>query len=177
MIALAMAALPPDELERFHLLLATWSGMMHREIKKILSQPQDQEDAMQEATLRLLRFLPKIGDPTERPSGNLCYIAARHAAFDLLRTRPQEVAIGFFEDELMQEDPLTGERVSGFFEALSFEEALADFSALAGCITELTERERHVLHLRYELQYTQREAAKLLGVTPSAVSRTETRAL
>jgi len=164
MIALAIEILTPDETEKFEQLVTTWSKMMYREANRILKHHHDAEDALQRACLRLFQNMKKIDDPTSDSAGNYAYIAARHAAIDLLRERSPEMPIDYFEEELAFED------------RLAFEDDLNGLSPLARCIAALSDRERSILHLRIEMEMSQREAASLLGITVAAAAKMEQRA-
>ena len=93
----------------------------------------------------------------------MCGISVEDAVFYLGALSPVESLSGDNEEENPLENRIGNDDISEFIERYALREAVDSLDA----------EERLILHLRYDLSYTQSMTAKRLGITQVKVSRSE----
>jgi RNA polymerase sigma-70 factor, ECF subfamily len=130
--------------------------------------PQEADDVIQDAFLRLVRFLQDGGKLTTPRSW--IFRVARNLAFNLQKRERRLVSI---------DEDATSERWTASREAPSAEDLYLQkeqFRVLDAAMSQLTKRQRECLHLRAEgLRY--HEIAEVLGTTISGVADALKRAI
>lgn len=155
--------MPTDELSRrMEELYRQYRSPMFRVALAVLRDEGLAEDAVQQSFLRIFQNFEKIEWDDCNKIRSFIVILVRNAAIDLYRRRKKERVISFEELErpLPELGPPVEERV---ISSLEGEEA-------ARLLTELDERARHLLVLRYYHGYRNKEIAELLGMTQAQVA-------
>ena len=153
-----LAMIPTEEgRNKFALLYWEYRDLMFYLALRILGSQQDAEDAVQEALLRITEIIEKIHDPVCPETKALVGMIVEGKALDLYRRRRRQGA-----------EPL--EDWAPPEEASSLRELTAQAMA------RLPARQRTVLLLKYDRGLDNREIARVLDMTVSAVERTVSRA-
>lgn len=109
-------------------------------------------------------FVLKNGqEPAVSYLAQMCGISVEDAIFYLGALSPVESLNGGCDDENPLENRIGNDDISEFIERYALREA----------VSSLDSEERLILHLRYDLSYTQSMTAKRLGITQVKVSRSE----
>ena len=138
----------PEDRTRFEALYRAYRGLMFHVANRILRNPQDAEDAVQQAFLALAEseaHLPAELGPGARA---LAAVAAERKAIDLYRFKARHPAAEL--EEIGQESPPSD-------------------GTLAGAMAALPPRYREALLLKYYNGYSAKEVAAFLGTTPGNV--------
>ena len=147
-----LAMIPTEEgRNKFALLYWEYRDLMFYLALRILGSQQDAEDAVQEALLRITEIIEKIHDPVCPETKALVGMIVEGKALDLYRRRRRQGA----------EPP---------------EEASSLRELTAQAMARLPARQRTVLLLKYDRGLDNREIARVLDMTVSAVERTVSRA-
>ena len=171
--------------------------MLHKAYS-VTSDASKAEDACQEAFVRIIRNIDKIGDVTEARTAALCALIARNAAVDLYRRTAREIpaaeiygstreAEGALTDTGPPDAGQAGDGPQGDhpgrrrpepsgnepYDRLEQKEAVRE---LASHIRALPESYREVLELRCLHHMSAAETARLLGTTENTVNIRLTRA-
>lgn len=148
----------PRERTKFETVYHLYRQTMYAVAFKILRNPQDAEDAVHHAFVKIAENIKKISDP-ECPKTK-CYVVTivENKAIDLYRKKQCRAHL-----------PLDDEAVGITVEYTGDNE-------LARCMAKLSPRYRDILLLKYHHGYTTREIAGLLGLTLSNASKLEQRA-
>ena len=119
----------------------------------ILHNEAEAEDALSEAFLRLAKCFQKVHNLSSHKLCSYFVIIVKNAALDMLRASSKEQTVEF-DDELDYSD------VS--------DEENADIERLEECISRLSETDREVLYLRFELELSHLDIARTLGISEEA---------
>ena len=147
-----LAMIPTEEgRNKFALLYWEYRDLMFYLALRILGSQQDAEDAVQEALLRITEIIEKIHDPVCPETKALVGMIVEGKALDLYRRRRRQAG----------RPP---------------EEASSLRELTAQAMARLPARQRTVLLLKYDRGLDNREIARVLDMTVSAVERTVSRA-
>ena len=151
-----LAMIPTEEgRNKFALLYWEYRDLMFYLALRILGSQQDAEDAVQEALLRITEIIEQIHDPVG--------MIVEGKALDLYRRRRRQGA-----EPLEDWAPAQAGRPP--------EEASSLRELTAQAMARLPARQRTVLLLKYDRGLDNREIARVLDMTVSAVERTVSRA-
>lgn len=148
----------PKEDEKFDLVYHHYKGFVFDIANKILHNYFDAEDAMQEAFLKILLNIKKVGDPLSKRTRGYIAVIAERTAIDLCRKRRWFVSWESIEDKV----------------GLSIPPPADD--DIARCFSELPPRYRHVLLLKHHYGFTINEIADIFGIKSGTASKLEQRA-
>ena len=152
-----LAMIPTEEgRNKFALLYWEYRDLMFYLALRILGSQQDAEDAVQEALLRITEIIEKIHDPVCPETKALVGMIVEGKALDLYRRRRRQGA-----------EPL---------EDWAPAQAGRPPELTAQAMARLPARQRTVLLLKYDRGLDNREIARVLDMTVSAVERTVSRA-
>ncbi len=131
--------------------------------REILGDDKDAEDAIHEAFLAAIPYLDRLPRDADHPKNrNFLLTLADSKAIDIYRKRKRRKWVlldeAFDENVLCHEDPIT------------------EGTAIARAIANLPFTDRRLLLLRFDMGFTAREIARMLGKTESAITRAITRA-
>lgn len=159
-----LAMIPTEEgRNKFALLYWEYRDLMFYLALRILGSQQDAEDAVQEALLRITEIIEKIHDPVCPETKALVGMIVEGKALDLYRRRRRQGA-----EPLEDWAPAQAGRPP--------EEASSLRELTAQAMARLPARQRTVLLLKYDRGLDNREIARVLDMTVSAVERTVSRA-
>ena len=147
-----------DERLKIEEIFHTYGNLMFHVANKILNNPQDAEDAVHEAFLKIAKNLEKIQDPMCPKTKSYIVTIVEHTAIDLYRKKQRQAVLPLEEAAVGLPVP---------------QEEKPD---LAGCILKLPARYRQVILLKYHHGYTVKEIASLLGISQTNASKLEQRA-
>ena len=148
----------PAERSKFEILYRQYADLMYYVANKILNNPQDAEDAVHEAFLKIAKNLEKIQDPLCPKTKSYIVTIVEHTAIDLYRKKKRYAVLPLEEAAVGLPVP---------------QEEKPD---LAGCILKLPARYRQVILLKYHHGYTVKEIAAILGISQTNASKLEQRA-
>lgn len=138
---------PEGDKSKFEVIYHKYRGLMYHIAYKYLKHPQDAEDAVHHAFVKIAENISKISDPLSPKTKRYIVTIIENRSIDVLRVERK------------------GSR-------LPFDEALNQASdipepddRLARCILKLSEEQRQVLWLKYYFGYDLREIAKMLGIS------------
>ena len=157
MLVLTMAPEAPQERDRFTRMYQMHRKLMFHIAGRILKNPQDMEDAVQQALLYLAEHFNKVGSLESRKTRAYIAVVTEHAAIDLLRERKRHAAEDY--DELMLIVP---------------EFPIDD--PLGEALGRLPANYRQALLLRYACGYGVGEVADMFGVGYDAARKLIARA-
>lgn len=136
---------------------------------KIVMNHHDAEEIVQDTFLKIYKVIEKVHNLPREKIAPFIVICIKHTAFDLIekkRKRVETVDLIYDDDgeekeyEVADDSPLPDEIV------ISKERAVN----LGRCIDLLSEKQRHIIMLRYYYGLSEKEIAGLMSMTESAVS-------
>lgn len=140
----------PTDQERFARIYQLYRDLMFHAARNILANPQDVEDAVQEAFFAIARNISVLSDPTSSKTRSYAVIAAERKAIDIYRRRQRQKELPLMENTVGLEFPVPS-------------------GALAAAIARLSPRDREFVILKYAEGYTNRELTKLLDLSYGAI--------
>ncbi|MCI8524757.1 MAG: sigma-70 family RNA polymerase sigma factor [Oscillospiraceae bacterium] len=142
----------PEERLRFEEIYEQYRHLMYRVARNVLRNPEDAEDAVHNAFLRVIRRFSRFQDAPKEDIAPQLVVIARNEAVSLLRKRRQVLPL---------------EDWDGFAETA---EAVADYEALVESFARLPQTYRAALEMKLLEGCSDGEIARRLGLTKSAVS-------
>ena len=109
------------------------------------------EDALSEGFLRLAKCFQKVHDLPSHKLQAYFVIIVRNVSLDMLRKEQREQTLPF-DEELYTDEPLPD----------------ADVSRLKECMERLSDTDREILYLRYDLALEYGDIASTLGISEAA---------
>lgn len=153
MLFFILAIESPEDRELFEQLYTEYRQLMFYTARRILSNSDDAEDAVQQAFVSILENLQKISQVRCPQTRAFCVLITEHKAIDMLRFRKHLSPV-----EL--EAAVRGVEMS-----------LPGDGGLADAMAKLPARYRQILLLRYYMGYDTKELAQLLDRNRGAVQR------
>ena len=152
LIYLSMIELPEDQ-DTFEQIYRKYRYLMLHVASQILQNHQDAEDAVHEAFVAIIQNLDKISEVASPKTKSFVVLIVERKAIDMLRKKQRENWTEINEDVLGVEVPAPGDH------------------GLADAMAHLPAHYREVLLMRYDIGITNREIAKILGITESGVRK------
>ena len=150
-ICLAMLETEADR-QKFTRLYEALEKKVYAVALRVLGNPEQAEDAAQQAWLRLIQKWELVSALSWEKAGGYAITAAKNAALDMLRTQRHTVPLPEDWDPPAQQD------------------GQDDYSYLVSLVRELPEGYRRVLELKLVEELGNREIAKRLSIRESTVS-------
>lgn len=147
----------PSDIPKFKAVYNHYGKLMFHIARRLLTDQQDVEDAVQEAFFALARNISKISDPYCNKTRAYVVITIERKALDILKARKRRPQA----------------ELSGELHGLAF---LRPDGAVAAAIAKLPPRERSFLIMKYAEGYTNKELSEMLGLTYSGVNTLDHRA-
>jgi len=147
-----------EEKSKFEIVYTQYKDYMYRVAFAILNNPQDAEDAVHYAFVKIAENIKKINEPVCLKTKGFIVTIVRNRAIDVYRKKhahPQAEYHDALQGMLVEYD---GE------------------NRVAACIMKLSERQRNVLILKYHHVYDTKEIAKMLGISYRNALQIEQRA-
>jgi RNA polymerase sigma-70 factor (ECF subfamily) len=172
---LAITAIRDDSERAFMTRLYTdFHALMRKRALAIVGNPEDAEDAVGDACVKLIGKLPTLMalDSCSLPA----YIVytVKSVAIDLVRRRSAKQG-----HEFLGQDDDAAETLADVGDGSDFEQSVLDAEAAKAAVRhldKLCERDMDILNYKYVLEMTDNEIAPLIGVKPQSVRGLLTRA-
>lgn len=150
-----------DESDRKYMeeLCKEHSKMMFGAALKVLHNPNDALDAVQNSFVKIIDSLEKIREINSNETRYYLYVVAKNTALDMLRkanSRPESIPMEMLEG--MESDFSVEERVLMKIDADRIDTAMKS----------LPESEYDILYLNIKMNYSPTKIADLLGILPNA---------
>lgn len=158
LIFLTLADAPEDR-SKFEILYTEYRQLMFRIALGILKNPQDAEDVVHDAFLKVAHIIENISEPLSMKTKALMIIVTRNTAINCYN-RNKRRKVSAMSDEIKMEDP-----------SADFAENAEKREALALSINALPDNYREVILLRYYLGYSVDEISKILSITAENVRK------
>ena len=153
MLAMYLSMLEtPEDKERFTRLYEAWEKKLYAVALRILRNPSQAEDAVQQTWLHLLRHWERVSALSWDDVGGYAVTAVKNAAIDLLRK--EQRAVQFSET----------------WEAPTCENGAEEYDYLVSMIQALPDGYRRILELKCVEEETNREIARRMGLNESTVA-------
>ena len=149
LIYLQMIPEMPEQ-QRFCRIYALYRDLMLYTARRILSDPRDAEDAVQEAFFSIARNIACLSDPESPRTRTYAVIVTERKAIDIYRHLQRQGASELLENSV----------------GVEFSEPTGE---LARAIAKLPPRDREFVILKYAEGYTNRELAGMLDLSYAAV--------
>ena len=148
----------PEDRSKFEVIYLKYRDYMYRVAFAVLNNPEDAEDAVHSAFVKIAETIEKIMDPECIKTKGYVVTIIRNAAIDIYRKKQAHPQVEYM-------DATAG---------ISVEYDGDD--RVAKCMLKLSERQRSVLMLKHYYGYELKEAAKMLGITYRNALQIEQRA-
>ena len=148
----------PEERSKFETIYLEYRDYMYRVAFSILNNPQDAEDAVHYAFVKIAENIKKVGSPVCLKTRGYVVTIVRNRAIDVYRKKQAHPQAEY-------RDVINGMQV----------EYDGD-NKVSACIMKLNERQRNILILKYHHGYDLKEIAKMLGITYRNALQIEQRA-
>ena len=148
----------PEERSKFESIYLLYRNTMYAVAYRILQNPQDAEDAVHHAFLKILENFSKISEVDCPKTKGYIVTIVENRAIDIYRRKKAHPAVPYNEETVGLSVDYAGDNV------------------LAGCILKLPAQQRHILILKYHHGYESKEIAKMLGITYANALKIEQRA-
>lgn len=148
----------PEERSKFEELYLLYRDTMYAVAYRILQNPQEAEDAVHHAFLRIIENISKIQEIDCPKTKGYIVTIVENRAIDIYRRKKAHPAVPYNEETVGTVVEYDGDNL------------------LAGCILKLPPRQRHVIVLKYQHGYKIKEVAKMLGITYTNALAIEQRA-
>lgn len=146
------------EKSKFERVYLEYRSLMYYVANRILDNPQDAEDAVHNAFVKIAENISKISAPVCPKTKVFVVTIVEHTAIDLYRKKRRQADRDYL-------DEISGVEID-----------LGHRTALSDCIGRLPARYRQIILLKYVYGFTNREAAKIMDTTVSNVSKLDQRA-
>ena len=148
----------PEDRSKFEVLYLEYRDYMYRVAFAILNNPEDAEDAVHSAFVKIAENIQKIDDPKCLKSRSYIVIITRNAAIDIYRRKQNHPQVEYMDATIGISVEYDGD------------------NDVTKCMLKLPEQYRSVLMLKHYYGYEQKEIAKILGITYQNVRKIEQRA-
>lgn len=147
-----------EERSKFESIYLLYRDTMYAVACRILDNPQDAEDAVHYAFLKVIENISKISEIDCPKTKGYIVTIVENRAIDIYRRKKAHPTVPYDEKTVATTVVYDGS------------------DALAGCILKLSPRQRNLLILKYHHGYELKEVAKMLGITYSNALTIEKRA-
>ena len=146
-----------EDKKRIEELYYTYRNLMYKAAFNILQNPQDTEDALQDAFISIAKNFSKISEIKCPQTKGFVVIVIRNISYNMLkkRNRRRELEIDIDELEIPDEKPLPDETALDKYGAKALETALR----------QLPSKYYDIIYLTSYLDYNIKEASNLLGIS------------
>jgi len=148
----------PEEQSKFETLYRQYRGLMFHVANQMLSHPQDAEDAVHTAFMKVAENIRKVDEAVSARTKAYLITIVEHQCVDMLRRRKRDAYVSL--DELTVGIPFTYD----------------GDNPVAACIAQLPTQYRHVLELKYRQGFNNREIASLLDISIANAIKIDQRA-
>ena len=161
-----IAAVDPINRDLFASLYYDHSSALYRIIFKKVQNKEDSEDILQDTYRKVYQNIRRFRDLDEESTIKLLVIYAKNTAMDFLRKKGKEsYDISLKNDEETAADIAD---ISALPEEIFIKKERTE--KLAEYIDSLTENQRHAILLKYKYEMSNKEIAKIMCISQTAVS-------
>lgn len=150
-----------EEKSKFEQIYTTYRGLMFHVAMKLLHSPEDAEDAVSQAFIKVVEHISKISEPVCPKTKQFVVTIVENKAIDMLRAQNKHHTVPLDEVEYGLCSLIDSIDVSG---------------ELAQCILKLPAQQRQVIWLKYHHGYNLHEVAKLLNISLAWAQKIDQRA-
>ena len=147
-----------EDKEKFEVLYEEYRGLMYHIAYQILNNYQDAEDAVHNAFVTIAENIKKIDAPVCPKTKSYIVTIIESRTIDIYRRKKRHPEMPLDEMAVGMQAEYSGE------------------DGLAKCIGQLPPRYRHVLVLKHQLGFNNREVAKILKITEANAIKLDQRA-
>lgn len=143
----------PEEKSKFRQLYEKYRGLMFYCAREILQDDGLAEEAVQEAFIRLAKYLKKINDIECNKTKHFIVIIVESASKDIYRREKKQMAVSW-------------EEIEGnlYFPAKERVEEVSGLTAVEQAIMELPFTYREIFRMKYVWGYSNQEIGKIFGI-------------
>ena len=162
---------PPDDRKFIEQVYSDFSRLMYYTVRKYLSDPDQQEDVVQDSLTKLIAKVDTLKTLNQSTLAGYVVVTVRNTAISYLKSQGAEnnkvLSLENMGENMMQDSyvPLD--------ERLVLEEQIQE---MRNIWPQLDEKTKRILEGKYILDYSDQQLAKLLGCKPSSVRMKLTRA-
>jgi len=167
-LILIIFTLSSDDEELLMALFDNIGPAMYSTAYKVLENPADAEEAMQEAFLRMMKNVERIKNLPCPKRAPYCVVVVRNVSKNMQRSQRQHADIDEYSDFLAADTCTNPEH--DFF-------AKADSEHLAQTILMLEKQDRDLILMKWGKKMAYREIAQVLGISDDAAAKRGQRAL
>lgn len=146
-----------EDRSKFEMIYLSYKDAMYHIAYKILKHPEDAEDTVHQAFVKVAENISKISEPVCPKTSRYIVIITETTAIDMLRKK-------------------TRHPIYSLDEASGISVEYEGENVLAAHILQLPDKQRKVLWLKYYHGYTSHEIAKILNITYASVIKIDQRA-
>lgn len=148
----------PEEKSKFAQLYDKYRGLMFHCAREILKDDGLAEDAVQEAFIKLTKYLKKINDIECHKTQHFIVIIVESASKDIYRREKKQRAVSW-------------EEIEGSFHFPQMEriEALSELTDVEKGIMEMPATYRQIFRMKYVWGYSNKEIGDILNIRQSAL--------
>lgn len=147
-----------EDKTKFEIIYEEYRGLMFYIAQNMLHNPQDAEDAVHNAFVKIAENIDKISDAICPQTKSFVTIIVENKAIDIYRKR-QKIKFEEYEENICE-----------------YKIDLEQKHAVAKCILELPIKYREVILLKYYHGYSQKEIAQILDISVANARKLEQRA-
>ena len=147
-----------EDKDKFEVLYEEYRGLMYYIANQILQNDQDSEDAVHNAFVTIAENMKNISEPVCPKTKSYIVTIIESRAIDLYRHKQRHPSVSL-------DDITVGTQVE-----------YVGKDGVAKCIAQLPNRYRHVLVLKHQLGFNNREVAKILKISEANAIKLDQRA-
>ena len=147
-----------EERSKFEIIYMHYRQDMYRVAYAVLCNPQDAEDAVHSAFVKIAENIQKINEPVCPKTKGYIVTIVRNKAIDIYRKKRAHPKAEYLDVMKNMKIAYEGENL------------------LTKCILKLNDRQRNILILKYHYGYDSKEIAKMLNITYQNALKIERRA-
>ena len=159
--------LSSDNEELLRSIYKTQNVKMYGVALKILAKPEDAEEAVQEAFLRIVNKIERIKDLPCLERIPFCFVIVKNVSKNMLRCRKTQISINAAEH--MAADTYSDPQQKSF--------ANMDSANLVQAINSLTQQDKDIILMKWGKAMRYREISKVLSISENAATKRGQRAL
>lgn len=148
----------PEDRSKFETIYLEYKDYMYRVAFAILDNPQDAEDAVHHAFVKIAENIHKVGEAECLKTRGYVVTIVRNGAIDVYRRKRARPHAEYKDATIGIQAEYDGD------------------NALSGCIMKLNERQRSIIILKYHYGYELKEIARMLDITYRNALQIEQRA-
>lgn len=147
-----------EDRAKFEQIYVKYRKLMFHVANKILNNPHDSEDAVQQAFVSIIKNIESISEVECHKTRSCIVLITERKAIDIIRTSHRDKVLPLNEDINGIEIPLPGDM------------------GIADAMARLPGRYREILLLKFDNGYSNKELAAMIGVSEAGIRQLISRA-